>query len=138
MAFKMKGMEFGKGTGSAHKKIPMHGTSIKDLSNLSYDERRDYKALKHRERQLGRSGREHDHSYQAYLDAKGKNQGKNKVKRRGQGWDKIKDFFKGIGDKFRNPSLNYPEQLPSSKWQKISNRNKFGTTNDGDDILTMS
>ena len=67
MAFKMKGMNHGEGTGSAYEKTPIYGTSVRDLSNLTHDERRDYMSWKHSERQAGRSGHDHDNTYEAYL-----------------------------------------------------------------------
>ena len=125
MAFKMKGMNHGEGTGSAYNKIPMHGTSIRDLSNLSYDERRDYKAWKHRERQAGRSGREHDHSYEAYLASLNK---PKKERVPGQGWQKVKDFFSNIrlgdGGKKLKPTTIAKQELYQASLDKPSSFTK--------------
>ena len=99
MAFKMKGYNAGEGTGSAHKKV--YGTSSKDLSNLSYQERSKYKSWKKSERDAGKKGAHHDNTYEAFLASKGKSK-KSKVKRKGQGWQKIKDFFSSIKKSINN------------------------------------
>ena len=104
MAFKMKGMSFGEGTGSSpNKKI--YGTSSKDLMDLSYEERSKYKSWKKRERQAGRKGAHHDNTYEAYLSSKKTKKSKNK-NRRGLGiGDWVSDNIKlGDGGKKLLPS----------------------------------
>ena len=109
MAFKMIGMEFGEGTGSAYKKP--YGTSIKDLTGLSLEEKRDYKKWKKSERGAGRKGAHHDNTYEAYLASLNKPE-KSKRRRTGEGWQKIKDWFSNLKLPYSDPSFsgkNSPE-----------------------------
>jgi hypothetical protein len=100
MAFKMKGMSFGEGTGSPNKKI--YGTSSRDLADLSFEERSDYRNWKKSERQAGRKGAHHDNTYEAYLRSKNTNKKKKRSgKRLGIG-DWLRKIFtpkRGGGEK---------------------------------------
>jgi hypothetical protein len=98
MAFKMNGMNFGKGSGSSPKKAygnspkkAIYGTSARDLGHLSLSEKTDYLSWKKKERQAGRKGADHDNTYEAYLRSKGK----KKTRSRGRG-SRIGDFIKNL------------------------------------------
>ena len=104
MAFKMNGMSFGEGTGSPNKKI--YGTSSRDLADLSFEERGDYRSWVKSERQAGRKGAHHDNTYEAYLRSKN-TKTKKKKNRKGLGiGDWLKRVFtpKGGGGKKLLPS----------------------------------
>ena len=82
-----------------------YGTSSKDLSHLTYEERQDYRSWKKSERQAGRKGAHHDNTYEAYLSSKKTKKSKNK-NRKGLGiGDWVSDNIKlGDGGKKLLPS----------------------------------
>ena len=76
-----------------------YGTSIRDLPDLSYQERSEYRRWKKSEREAGKPGAQNDNTYDAFLNSK-KNK-KNKLFS-GKGWGKIGEWFREFRDKLKN------------------------------------
>jgi hypothetical protein len=114
MAFKMKGDPMQRNFPSDMNPAPskkIYGTSTKDLSDLSFQERSKYKSWKKSERQSGKKGAYSDNTYEAFLNSKKNQETKDRKK-----------LNLGIGDFFKNlfkPAKPGKRLLPSTIAEKL-------------------